>query len=90
VENCAANSIRILAHAARVLVLFPGSACKHAGGATMTANTWQTGTPPKHRHVWAWWGVVEVRAFWTGKVWRDVATYAVLRDVTHWREDCNA
>ena len=53
----------------------------------MSANEWQAGTPPKHKHVWAWWNVVEVRAFWTGQVWRDVATYAILRGVTHWRED---
>lgn len=50
-----------------------------------TVNEWRTDKPPKHLHVYVWWGVVAVEAYWTGAVWRDVATYAVLRDVTHWR-----
>jgi len=51
----------------------------------MRVNVWRTDKPPKHLYVWVWWGCVEVQAYWTGKGWRDVATYAILYDVTHWR-----
>jgi hypothetical protein len=53
----------------------------------VTVNTWHTTVtkPPKDKHVWVWWGV-EVQAYWTGKVWRDVATGKVLQGVEWWRE----
>jgi len=49
----------------------------------MTA--WRTDKPPQDLYVWVWFGTVQVMAYWSGRTWRDAATGAVLRDVTHWR-----
>ena len=49
-------------------------------------NKWHDTKPPKHLHVWVWWGAEEREAFWTGVLWRDVATGKVLADVGWWRE----
>ena len=56
------------------------------GGDAMIANEWHDTKPPKDKHALVWVGAEERRAYWTGKLWRDVLTGKVLRDVTHWRE----
>lgn len=51
-------------------------------------NTWRKNKPEPQRIVLVWWGIgqKELRAYWTGKVWRSAEGGAILHDVTHWRE----
>lgn len=49
-------------------------------------NLWRTDKPTPHKYVYVWGNCTDtVKAYWSGKVWRNEAGQPV-QDVTHWRE----